>query len=254
MEYSKLSDIAYSIRKSCHDSGYIELFPQTYVKSDKIDGFKFIYKNSVYVMQPDITTRLMNSNMKENSRIYYISQQINEFLDESLKAGLEIIGGNEEKTNIEILTMVIKILDNLGINDYNIDLSLTDIFDPYRKKKESDRIINAVRTRNYPALQNMEIEGKDKLFQIMDTRARNSGIDQLDSIVEKINDPRVIIDLGTVRQPEYYQGLIFEIYGKYGFLGGGGNYIIKNVRGCGFSVDLYSILKLYNNSKKEIKR
>jgi hypothetical protein len=110
MEYSKLSDIAYSIGKSCHDSGYIELFPQTYVKSDKIDGFKFIYKNSVYVMQPDITTRLMNSNMKENSRIYYISQQINEFLDESLKAGLEIIGGNEEKTNIEILTMVIKSL------------------------------------------------------------------------------------------------------------------------------------------------
>ncbi len=254
MEDRKLSDIAYSIRKTCHDSGYTEIFPQAYVKSEKMDGFKFIYRNAVYILQPDITLRLMNSHIKENSRIYYISQQTGEFLDESLKAGLEIIGRNTLEANIEILEMAIKILDNLEIKDYNIDISLTDVFDPYRKRKDGERILNAVKNRNYPQLQNMDIDSKEKLLRIMDTRTDKSGIVELDSILNSIKDPRVIIDLGTVRQPEYYSGLIFEIYGKHEFLGGGGNYVIKNLRGCGFSLDLQAIWKLYDSSDGEVEK
>lgn len=254
MEDQKLSDIAYSIRKSCHDSGYSEIFPPAYVKSGRIDGFRFIFRNDVYVLEPDITLRLMNSRFPGNSRVYYISQQADEFLGESLKAGLEIIGSVPGEANIEILKMAIKILDNLGIRDYNIDISITDVFDPYRKKKDGDIILNAVKNRNYPQLQNMEIDGMDKLFQIMDTRTRKSGIPELDSILEEINDPRVIIDLGTVRQPEYYRGLIFEIYGRHEFLGGGGNYVIKKMNGCGFSLDLQALSKLYGNSYGDVQR
>ncbi|EQB74586.1 MAG: hypothetical protein AMDU4_FER2C00003G0031 [Ferroplasma sp. Type II] len=250
----KLSEIAYSIRESFHDSGYTEIFPPAFLKSDKVDGFRFIYRNKIFVLEPDITLRLMNRHITENSKIYYISQQSDEYLNESLKAGSEIMGGDEDETNIEILRMAIKILDNLGIKNYNIDISLTGIFDSYVRKKDGQHLIRAVKSRNYPQIQDMEIDDKDKLLQIMDTRTRKSGIDKLDSIIERIDDPRIIIDLGTVRQPEYYNGLIFEIYGKQEFLGGGGNYIMKNLRGCGFSLDLQALSKLYHGSHERVEK
>ena len=62
---------------------------------------------------------------------------------------MEIIGAVPGEANIEILKMTIKILDDLGIRDYNIDISITDVFDAYRKKKDGDIILNAVKNRNY---------------------------------------------------------------------------------------------------------
>ncbi|WP_337860560.1 ATP phosphoribosyltransferase regulatory subunit [Ferroplasma sp.] len=248
----KLSELAYRIRESSRDAGYIEIFPPSYVKSDKVKGFRFIFRNNVYVFEPDITTRLINR-IKENARIYYISQQIDEFLNESIEAGLEIIGGDENETNVEIIEMAIKILDALGLKDYNIDISLAGIFNSYRDQGNTE-LINAVRNRNYQQIEDMEIKNREKLLEIMETRTRKSGIKKLDDIIERINDPRVIIDLGTVRQPEYYDGLIFEIYSNQGFLGGGGNYKTGNMNGCGFSLDLRALSKLDQNIYKRVKK
>jgi ATP phosphoribosyltransferase regulatory subunit len=247
----KLSDIAYSIRESCHATGYTEIFPPSCVRSAKIGGFKFIYRNNVYVLEPDITLRLMKNNINGISRIYYIAPQMDESLNESIKAGLEIIGANEEESNLEIIEMALKILDKLGIKDYNIDISLAGIFNSY--KEENPELIDAVRNRNYQQINSTEIENREKLLKIMDTRGRRSGIEKLDRITENIKDSRVIIDPGTVRQPEYYNGLIFEIYGRHGFLGGGGNYKINNMNGCGFSLDLKALSSLEINYKKAIK-
>ena len=62
----KLSEIAYSIRKSFHDSGYTEIFPPAFLKSDKVDGFRFIYRNKIFVLEPDITLRLMNRHLRHH--------------------------------------------------------------------------------------------------------------------------------------------------------------------------------------------
>jgi ATP phosphoribosyltransferase regulatory subunit HisZ len=230
----------------------MEVFPSGFAKSDKISGFRFIYRNGIYVLEPDITLRLMNNRIPDNSRIFYIAQQSDEYLGESLKAGAEIIGGKENEANMEILRTAIKILDNMGIVKYNIDISLSGIFDTYRKEKDGQQLIRAVKNRNYPQIQNMDLDGKDRLLQILNTRSRKSGIDKLDNIISGINDSRVLIDLGTVRQPDYYNGLIFEIYGMREFLGGGGNYRMHNLNGCGFSLDLQAIYKLYHGSGKKV--
>ncbi len=241
----KLSEVARKVRESFYSSGFYEVFPASFLKSEDIDGFKFLYRNEVYVLEPDITVRLMDRQIQHNSSIFYISQQTDRNLMESLKAGGEIIGGDSMAGSIKILKTVIKVLDDLGLPDFKIDIGLSGIFNMYSDSKHWSEIKKAVKNRDYSVLDKIGTKEKDEIIKTMGTRTRYSGIKILDSIIEELDDPRIIIDLGTVRQPDYYNGPIFEIYGDSGFLGGGGNYRIQNTDACGFALDLAAVYRMY---------
>ncbi|MEM0139208.1 MAG: ATP phosphoribosyltransferase regulatory subunit [Ferroplasma sp.] len=248
----KLSEITKVIRNTFEENDFIEVFPPAFVKSSSINGFKFLYNNELYVLEPDITERFLAEKFRDNPKIYYITRDCNDSLNESLKAGAEYIIDDEINSNIEILKLIINILDNLGINRFNIDISLSNIFNKFKKLENGSGIISAMSSRNYLEVDNLDISNstRNEIANIMNKRTYKSGIEKLDVIIEKINDERVIIDLGTVRQPAYYNGLIFEIYGTHEFIGGGGNYKIRNRNACGFSLNMEILYKLCEEVKK----
>jgi ATP phosphoribosyltransferase regulatory subunit len=241
----KLSEAVRTIRECFYSSGFYEVFPQSFIKSKEVDGLRFIYRNDIYVLEPDITLRLMDRQIQQDSSIFYISQQTDRNLIESLKAGGEIIGGDPMAGSIKILKTAIKILDDLGLPDFKIDIGLSGIFNRYSGSKHWPEIKKAIKSRDYSALDNMENKEKGEIIKTMDTRTKSSGIKILDSLIEELDDPRIIIDLGTVRQPDYYNGPIFEIYGDSGFIGGGGNYRIQNTDACGFALDITALYRMY---------
>lgn len=241
----KLSEVARKVRESFYNSGFYEIFPDSFIKSADIDGFKFIHRNDVFVLEPDITMRLMKRHFYVNSSIFYISQQSDSNLVESLKTGGEIIGGDSIKSTAQILTTAMKVLDGLGLNSYSIDMGISGIFDKYKSSRHWTEIKRALKDRDFQALIRIDENERNEIIKIMGTRTRNSGIETLDKILEAVNDPRLIIDLGTVRQPDYYNGPVFEIYGNNGFLGGGGSYRINGINACGFTMDLMAIYRMY---------
>lgn len=241
----KLSDVARRVRESFYNSGFYEVFPDSFVKSANIDGFRFIYRNEVFVLEPDITRRLMNRHFDADSSIFYISPQSDSNLVESLRTGGEIIGGDSIKSTVKILKTAMKVLDDLGLYGYRIDMGISGIFDKYKSSRHWAEIKMALKDRDFHSLIRIDENEGNEIIKIMSTRTRNSGIETLDRILEAVNDQRLIIDLGTVRQPDYYNGPIFEIYGDNGFLGGGGNYGIHGINACGFTMDLMAIYRMY---------
>ncbi len=247
----KLSEITVSMRSIFERAGFIETFPPVFIKSNDINGFRFLFENSVYVLEPDITESLLDEKFKDSPKIYYIARQADIYLRETLKFGAEYLLNDKFESSIQILKLIIKTLDNLGISDFNIDISTTDVFQKYKSYDNGKKIMHAISTRNYYELDNLNIDNseKEKILKIMNTRSGKSGIEFLDKIVEAVDDSRIVTDPGTVRQQEYYSGLIFEIYGKNGFIGGGGNYKIRNRNACGFSINLETIYKLYRENE-----
>ena len=241
----KLSEVARNVRESFYSSGFYEVFPGSFIKSNDMDGFRFIYRNDVFVLESDITLRLMDRYFDADSHIFYISQQTDKNLVESLKTGGEIIGGDSMESTIRILKTAMKILDNLGLYGYSIDIGISGIFDKYKSAGHWSQIKRALKDRDFQALNRLDITEKYEIIKIMETRTRNSGIEILDRILKAVEDSRLIIDLGTVRQPDYYNGPVFEIYGDNGFLGGGGSYSIRGINACGFTMDLMAIYRMY---------
>ena len=244
----KLSDVARRVRESFYNSGFYEVFPDSFVKSADIDGFRFIHRNEVFILEPDITRRLMKRHFDVDSSIFYISPQSDSNLVESLKIGGEIIGGDSIKSTIKILKTAMKVLDDLGLYGYSIDIGISGIFDKYKSSRHWPQIKMVLKDRDFQALNRLDIDEKFEILKIMETRTRNSGIETLDRILEAVNDPRLIIDLGTVRQPDYYNGPVFEIYSDNGFLGGGGSYPIHGINACGFTMDLVAIYRMYTEN------
>lgn len=243
-----ISKIAKSIRNSFDSYNYIEIFPPI-INNGKLNGLKFIYNNNLYTIEPDITLRLLNMNKNyfiKNNRIYYISNSIDEYLNETLKAGLELINNDEFNSNIEIIKIAMDTLEKLCIYDYKIDISLSYIYKNYIKNKKY-KIMDYIEKMDYNSIKKSNIENKDEIINLMNTRTDKSNIEFLDKIVKKLNDKRIKIDFGTVRYLNYYDGLIFEIYNNNGFIAGGGNYKMKNMNACGFS---FNINNIYNSIKK----
>ncbi|WMT51130.1 MAG: ATP phosphoribosyltransferase regulatory subunit [Ferroplasma sp.] len=244
----KLGEIARRVRESFYDSAFYEVFPASYIRSNNIAGFRFIYRNEVFVLEPDITLRLMEKQFPPGSNIFYVSVQSDRNLAESLKTGGEIIGGDPTDITIKILKTAIKILDGLGLSSYSIDMGISGIFDKYKSSSQWAEIKKALRSRDFQALNKINSDDRSEIIKIMGTRTRSSRIETLDAILAAVNDSRVIIDLGTVRQPDYYNGPVFEIYNGNEFIGGGGNYSIHGINACGFTMDLMSIYRMYNEN------
>jgi len=244
----KLGEIARRVRESFYSSGFYEVFPASFIKSNDTEGFRFIHRNEVFVLEPDITLRLMEKQFPPDSSIFYVSQQSDRNLAESLKTGGEIIGGDSLGSTVKILKTIIKILDGLGLGNYSIDMGVSSIFDKYKSSSHWTDIKKALKSRDFQALNKIDSEDRSEIIKIMGTRTRNSGIEILDQILESVNDPRVIIDLGTVRQPDYYNGPVFEIYNSIGFIGGGGSYSIRGINACGFTMDLMAVYRMYTEN------
>ncbi len=159
---------------------------------------------------------------------------------EELQAGCELIGAPAPGGTAEVLTVLTRVLDAVGLRDYRIALGdaelhprLYDALDvPAERRAELSR---ALVRRDLVAL-DRAADGLDAL--VRDVPGRRGGVEVLEGVPggEGLADvhaaldeevaARVIFDLGLARDPDYYTGAIFEVLSPaLGTpIGGGGRY------------------------------
>jgi len=196
-------------------------------------------------------------------RLYYLANVFREEpahrgqAREFSQAGIELVGAGGPVADAEVIAILIESLTNSGLKNFQIGLGHTGFFRAILESLDIDpqerRYIEAaVSKRDLVGIgkfiDNLTIAANDKqaLLEILSLRG---GIDILDKVEKLYPDPkfkdiiaelrltisclnelapanRLLIDLGIIRDFDYYTGMIFEVYcQELGFpLGGGGRY------------------------------
>ncbi|NJE00197.1 ATP phosphoribosyltransferase regulatory subunit [Thermococcus sp. LS1] len=265
-ESERLADITKYLRRTFELWGYREIFLPTIEEfSEELrKGTKFAYNNGFYVIKPDLTSQIL-ANLKEprKLKLYYISEVLDGGIRGKWQAGVEFIGGEDIKMQVEVLLTVITSLEALGIEDFYIDIGSLKVWESAVEGVEEFRaeIFRALTRRNFEIIERLPIseEKKEELWQLFNFRGKSCGYEKLNKIIEALDDRRVFIDFGTIRPLPYYSDVIFEVYSpKIGKpLGGGGEYVFKGTKAFGFAFDLNALSKLFDGkiekSRKRIR-
>jgi ATP phosphoribosyltransferase regulatory subunit len=159
---------------------------------------------------------------------------------EFLQAGCELIGAPAPEGTVEVLRVLCAALDATGLRDYRIGLGDAALYpqlcDEYRVAPDvRARLVDALLARDFVALA-QAADGLDG--RLVEVPQRRGGLEILDdlgapggrlrAVYEALGDvsDRVILDLGLIRDLDYYTGAVFEVYdpAEGTPLGGGGRY------------------------------
>lgn len=202
------------------------------------------------------------------------------------QAGLEFIGSSSFAGDIEVLTILVNILRNLEIKDFKIGLGHIKLVEGLCSwlnldSKGTDFIKNNLVLNNIVAIEEFldkkdkqktgiftellkpenNIKNLEKMISQIDERKVISGFDYLKRVYKVLTEldfaRHLIIDLGMIREFDYYSGLLFEVYssGIIDLLGSGGRYdgLIKkfglDVPATGFALDIDLLHKSLGDSK-----
>jgi ATP phosphoribosyltransferase regulatory subunit len=196
-------------------------------------------------------------------RFYYIS---NVFRYDNLKtgnrkefnqAGVELIGVNSKESDAEVIALTVECLKNSGLKKFFIDISHINFFNGIMqsikvKEERKHEIKEAILNKDFVLLEKMlsfsdikdkekefilkmpTLRGKEKVLEEAEKMINNKlSLSALKEIKEVYNllrnyglEKYILIDLGIIRDFDYYTGIIFEGYTDYlGFpVCGGGRY------------------------------
>ena len=216
-------------------------------------------------------------------RFYYIS---NVFRYDDLKtgdrkefdqAGVELIGVNSKEADAEVIALAVECLKSCGLKKFFIDIGHINFFNGIMqsikvKEERKQEIKEAILNKDFVLLEKIlsfeDIKDKEKEFVLKMPTLRGRGevleeaekmisnrlsISALKEIKEVYNllknyglEEYILIDLGIIRDFDYYTGIIFEGYTDYlGFpVCGGGRYdnlcskFGKNLPSTGFAIGM----------------
>ncbi len=216
-------------------------------------------------------------------RFYYIS---NVFRYDDLKtgnqkefnqAGIELIGVNSKEADAEVIALAVECLKNSGLKNFFIDIGHINFFngimESIKIKEERKREIKEViLNKDFVLLEKIlsfeDIKDKEKEFilKIPTLRGRGEVVEEAEKMIsnrlsvsalKEIKEiygllrnygleEYILIDLGIIRDFDYYTGIIFEGYTDYlGFpVCGGGRYdnlclkFGKNLPSTGFAIGI----------------
>ncbi len=196
-------------------------------------------------------------------RFYYIS---NVFRYDDLKtgnqkefnqAGVELIGVNTKEADAEVIALAVECLKNSGLKNFFIDIGHINFFNGIMesikiKEERKQEIKEVILNKDFVLLENIlsfeDIKDKEKEFivkmptlrgrgevveeaeKMISNRLSVSALKEIKEIYDLLRnyglEEYVLIDLGIMRDFDYYTGIIFEGYTDYlGFpVCGGGRY------------------------------
>ncbi len=162
---------------------------------------------------------------------------------ESLHADCELIGAQAPEGTGEVLTVLCRALDAVGLTDYRIGLGDASLYPELCAEHGVDaatqeKLLDALVARDFVTLANeVEAHGLDeRLLRVPERRGGSEVLEDLGEPGDRLRAvygalgaevrERVIFDLGLIRDLDYYTGAVFEIYapGSGMPLGGGGRY------------------------------
>jgi len=176
---------------------------------------------------------------------------------EFCQAGVELIGINNTNSDAEIIALAVECLKNSGLKRFFIDINHVDFFNGIMesikvKEERKQSIKNAILNKDFVLLEKIlsledikdaekelilkiptlrggrEILGEVK--KIVDNKLSLSALKEIEEVYHLLEtyglEDHILIDLGIIRNYDYYTGIIFEGYTDYlGFpVCGGGRY------------------------------
>jgi len=196
------------------------------------------------------------------SRLYYIGN-VFRYGDkvgnqrEFCQAGVELIGINSKEADAEIIALAVESLKNSGLREFFIDIGHINLFNGIMQsikveEKRKQEIKNAILNKDFVLLEKIlsfeEIKDKEKEFilriptlrggkeilieaeKMIKNKLSLSALKEIEEVYNLLRDygleKYILIDLGIIRNYDYYTGIIFEGYTDYlGFpVCGGGRY------------------------------
>jgi len=176
---------------------------------------------------------------------------------EFCQAGVELIGINNNKSDAEIIALAVECLKNTGLKNFFIDINHVNFFNGIMesikvKEERKQEIKNAILNKDFVLLEKIlsfeDIKDREKEFilkiptlrggkeilieaeKMVDNKLSLSALKEIKEVYNLLRDygleEYILIDLGIIRNYDYYTGIIFEGYTDYlGFpVCGGGRY------------------------------
>lgn len=194
-------------------------------------------------------------------RLYYISNvfrhvqphlaQYREFW----QMGIELLGAHGIWADAEVISISVKLLETLGLERFKISINQMDIFNSLLdesglKSEDRIRVRNLMEDKDLVELTRL-LEGMDMDEELKQTiaalpvlhgglevtkqipyveksRRASAAVEELLKIYDALKtygvQERIVLDMGVIRNLDYYTGVVFEGYSPelgYGLLGGG---------------------------------
>lgn len=177
-----------------------------------------------------------------NENVYRVEHGMRGKPSEIYQTGVELIGSNSLRSDLEVVEMAATALGECGHGDFRIELchigyfrSLIDNLKAGSEKKEEIR--QCIEQKNYALLRDLlepfgdsraaralnylprlfgGVEVFEKAYELFDQSGARDSLDYLKRIYGCLRElglgQHVLIDLGMVNQAEYYTGIIFRGY------------------------------------------
>jgi len=220
------------------------------------------------------------------SRLYYIGN-VFRYDDkvgnqrEFCQAGVELIGVNSKEADAEVIALAVESLKNSGLRKFIIDIGHINLFNGIMQsikieEKRKQEIKEAILNKNFVLLEkilsfsDMKDEEKEFILKMPTLRGKEEVLEEVEKIINnKLSvsalkeikevyhllgdyglEEYILIDLGIIRDFDYYTGIIFEGYTDYlGFpVCGGGRYdnlcskFGENIPSTGFAIGLERLI------------
>jgi len=200
---------------------------------------------------------------------------------EFCQVGVELIGVNSKEADAEVIALTVECLKNSGLKNFFIDIGHINFFNGIMQSIKSEQkrkleIKEAILNKNFVLLEKIlsfedikdgekelilkmpTLRGREEVLEEAEKMINNklslSALKEIKKVYNLLRDygleEHVLIDLGIIRDFDYYTGIIFEGYTDYlGFpVCGGGRYdklcsrFGENLPSTGFAVGLERLI------------
>ena len=266
------------------------------------DMYKFFdNRGRILVLRPDMTipiARVVETKFKDaplpiklryNANVFRVHVDLGGKRNEYTDCGVELIGLEDYKSDLEVLVLALEALDKLGLNDFKLEIGNMGFFQAAFKNlniSEDEKAIIAqyIEDKNLKSLEDylksLDIKNEYKEFfnklpwlfgdiKVLEKAKQFAFNDELKKNLEYIENlyaeldslgygDKVTFDLGMVPRLNYYTGIIFRGYGE-----GLGNTVLRGGRydslieigdkylpAIGFSIDINSVIESVKKNGK----
>ncbi|WP_394900157.1 ATP phosphoribosyltransferase regulatory subunit [Clostridium butyricum] len=266
------------------------------------DMYKFFdNRGRILVLRPDMTipiARVVETKFKDeslpiklryNSNVFRVHASLGGKRNEYTDCGVELIGLEDKKSDLEVLVLALEALEKLGLSDFKLEIGNIGFFEGVFKtlniSKESKEIIaQYIEDKNLKNLEDYldESDIKDEYKEFFNklpwlfgdrsileeakvlafNEELKANLEYLENLYSELDilgyGNKVTFDLGMVPRLNYYTGIIFRGYGE-----GVGNTVLRGGRydnlitigeeyipAIGFSLDINSVIENVKTSEK----
>jgi len=250
----------------------------SFLVSDVISGKNLVLRNDITLQ----LSRLLATRLKNNKlplKLCYVgdvllTKSAELYADrQSTQVGVEIIGSNQEKSDLEIITTILKILPKISLKNLLIEFSLPNfaqLFMQDLKIANKAELLLAIREKNISAIKKFAGKNADLINEIV---LSNDNLILLSKkILQKTKSPKIILELEKAKKianfitknfpnvrfccdlfgdnnTSYYQDIAFDIFCEnfsYPIVRGG-RYKINGLDAVGATIYMNYLRKINKN-------